>query len=81
MEYFWFVVIGVAVGVVAGRFLYGDNFGIPGDVAFGVMGALVFGVGIGFTGLATEGLAGTGMVMATIGAVLALVLRRALKSV
>lgn len=81
MEYFWFAVIGIAVGAVAGRFLHGDNFGIPGDMAFGVIGALVFGIGIGLTGFATGGLAGTGMVMATIGAVLGLVLRRALKSV
>jgi uncharacterized membrane protein YeaQ/YmgE (transglycosylase-associated protein family) len=81
LEYFWFVAIGLAVGAVGGRFLHGDNFGMSGDVAFGVVGALVFGVGLGLTGFASGGLGGTAVVVAAIGAAAALVLRRRLRSV
>lgn len=79
MEYVWFVVIGLAVGLVVGHFLQGNNFGIPGDIAFAVGGALLFGIALGASGIAPEG----GMVgkagMAVIGAFAALFLRRVLK--
>lgn len=79
MEYFWFVVIGLAVGLVVGHFLQGNNFGIPGDIAFAVGGAVLFGVTLGASGLAPEaGVAGQAG-MALIGAFVALVLRRVLK--
>jgi uncharacterized membrane protein YeaQ/YmgE (transglycosylase-associated protein family) len=81
LEYVWFAVIGLAIGLVAGYFLQGNNFGIRGDVAFGVIGALVFGVGLGASGAAPESGAGAGAAMAAVGAALALVLRRVLKSV
>ncbi len=86
MEYFWLVVIGLAVGLVSGRFLQGNNFGVTGDMIFGVIGALAFGVGLGLSGAAPEaaspGMAtGSSMVMAGMGALLALILRRVLKSI
>lgn len=81
MEYVWFVVIGSAIGLVSGRFLQGNNFGVRGDIVFGVVGALVFGAGLGASGAAPEaGLANSGL-MAAMGALLALVLRRVVKSV
>lgn len=83
LEYVWFAAIGLAVGLGLGQFLRGNDFGLRGDVVFGVIGALVFGIGLGASGLAGEGgaTAGNGAVMAGIGAVAALVLRRVLKSV
>jgi uncharacterized membrane protein YeaQ/YmgE (transglycosylase-associated protein family) len=81
MEYLWMVVVGLGVGMVMGQFLHGDNFGRRGDVAFGVMGALIFGVGLGAIDLTPDGGMGSRVVLAAIGAALALILRRVLKSV
>lgn len=83
LEYIWFAAIGLTVGLVLGQFLKGNDFGLRGDLAFGVIGALVFGVGLGASGLAGEAgpSAGNGAIMAAIGAVAALFLRRVLKSV
>ncbi|MGH8668402.1 MAG: hypothetical protein ACREUH_04140 [Burkholderiales bacterium] len=81
MEYLWMVVVGLGVGMVMGQFLHGDNFGRRGDVAFGVMGALIFGVGLGAIDLTPDGGMGSRMVLAAVGAAIALVLRRMLKSV
>ena len=83
MQYLWFAAIGLAVGLVLGQFLKGNDFGLRGDVVFGVIGALVFGIGLGASGLAGEGGATStnGAIMAAIGSVAALVLRRVLKSV
>jgi uncharacterized membrane protein YeaQ/YmgE (transglycosylase-associated protein family) len=79
MEYVWFVVIGLGVGTVAGQFLQGNNFGIRGDIAFAVGGALVAGIALGAAGIAPEsGMAGKA-VMAFTGAIFALFLRRVLK--
>lgn len=83
MEYLWFAAIGLAVGLVLGQFMKGNDFGLRGDVVFGVIGALVFGIGLGASGMAGEGgaTAANGAIMATIGSVAALVLRRVLRSV
>jgi uncharacterized membrane protein YeaQ/YmgE (transglycosylase-associated protein family) len=85
MEYVWFVVIGLVVGLVSGRFLQGNNFGVRGDVVFGVIGALAFGIGLSAVGASPEATAGVvsggKAVMAGMGALLALILRRVLKSV
>ena len=79
MEYVWFVVIGLAVGLIAGHFLQGNNFGIAGDVAFAVSGAVVFGIALGVSGIAPEGGMAGKAGMALLGAFAALFLRRVLK--
>jgi uncharacterized membrane protein YeaQ/YmgE (transglycosylase-associated protein family) len=81
MEYFWFVVIGLTVGLMVGQFLAGNNFGIPIDIMFAVTGALAGGIAFGAVGVAAEGGTGGRMVMAAMGAFFALFLRRALKVV
>jgi uncharacterized membrane protein YeaQ/YmgE (transglycosylase-associated protein family) len=81
LEYVWFVVVGLAVGLVVGRFLQGNNFGIVGDMAFAVGGALVFGIGLGASGIVPEGGVAGRVVMAGLGAIVALFLRRVMRSV
>ena len=54
MEYVWFVTVGLVVGLVVGKFLSGNNFGLQGDVIFAVTGALVGGAVLGATGLIPE---------------------------
>jgi len=79
MEFVWFAVIGLVVGLVAGQFLQGNNFGIRGDVLFSLGGALIGGVALGVSGFAPEGGMAGKAVMAIIGAFFALYLRRVLK--
>ena len=81
MEYVGIVVIGLLAGLVVGRFLAGNNFSIGGDVAFALAGALVFAIGLRATGLAPDGGAGGAAVMAAVGAIGALLLRRVLRTV
>jgi len=81
MEYFWFVVIGLAVGLVVGQFLQGNNFGVPMDIVFAVAGALAGGIAFATSGIAAEGGMGGRMVMAAMGAFFALFLRRVIKVV
>jgi uncharacterized membrane protein YeaQ/YmgE (transglycosylase-associated protein family) len=80
MEYFWFVVIGLGTGLVAGQFLQGNNFfGVRGDVAFALAGALAAGIAFSASGIAPEGGLAGKAVIAFIGAFFALFLRRVLR--
>lgn len=81
MDYVMVVVIGVAAGLVVGRFLSGNNFSLSGDVIFAVTGAVVFAFALGALGLAPDTGAGGKDVMAAIGAIAALFLRRVIKTV
>ena len=81
MEYVWYIVIGLVVGLVVGQFLQGNNFRIPMDIVFAVAGALGAGIAFAASGLSPEGSMGGRMVMAAMGAFFALFLRRALRFV
>jgi len=80
MEYVGILVIGLLAGLLVGRFLAGNNFNVAGDVAFALAGALVFAVGLRATGLAPESGVGGATVMAGMGAIGALLLRRVLRT-
>ena len=81
MEYVAIVVIGLMAGLIVGRFLAGNNFSVKGDVVFALAGALVFAVGLRATGIAPEGGPGGAAVMAAMGAIGALLLRRVLRTI
>jgi uncharacterized membrane protein YeaQ/YmgE (transglycosylase-associated protein family) len=81
MEYVGVVVISLVVGLVVGRFLAGNNFNVTGDVVFAVIGALILVFAMRATGFAPQGGAGGAAVMAAIGAIAALLLRRVLRTV
>jgi uncharacterized membrane protein YeaQ/YmgE (transglycosylase-associated protein family) len=81
MEYVGIVVIGLLVGLVVGRFLAGNNFSVKGDVVFALIGAFAFAVGLGASGIAPETGAGGASVMAGVGAIAALLLRRVIGTV
>ena len=81
MHYMVLIVIGVLAGAIAGRFIEGRDFGIPGDVVFGVLGALCFAYVFVRLQLAPDS-GGSGQdVMAAIGAIVGLYLRRVIKVV
>lgn len=80
--YVWCALIGVAVGAVLGRFIAGKGlFSFSGDILFGVTGAVIFGAGFRHLGYVPESGQAGALVMAAIGAVISVMLRRRLKSI
>lgn len=78
MDLFWFLLIGLAAGFLAGKIVKGRGFGLVGDLVVGVIGALLGGVLFGLAGLEATGLIGS-LVTATVGAVVFLYLLRRVK--
>ncbi len=76
MGFLWFILIGLAAGWLAGRVMRGSSFGAVGDIAVGVVGALIGGFLFRTLGLSLRGGLLGSLVVATIGAVLLLYLLR-----
>jgi uncharacterized membrane protein YeaQ/YmgE (transglycosylase-associated protein family) len=74
----WFLLIGIAAGWLAGRLTKGGGFGLIGDLVVGMTGALMGSYLFGFLGIRTAGLLGS-LISATIGAVVLVMLLRAIK--
>lgn len=70
---FWFLLIGIAAGWIAGKIMKGKGFGLLGNLIIGVIGALVGGFLFDIIGLEAYGLLAS-LVMATAGAVVLLFL-------
>ncbi len=72
------LLIGLAAGWLAGKFLKGHGFGLVGNLIVGVIGALIGGFVFRVLGFVSYGLIAD-LITATVGAVLFLVLLRFLK--
>ena len=77
MNIFWFILIGIAAGWLAGQIMKGGGYGVVGDLVVGVIGALVGGFLFGLLGITAGGLLGS-LIMATVGAVVLIALLRAI---
>src|SRR5262249_40938605 len=75
-----FLIIGLVAGWLAGQFVKGSGFGMLGDIIIGVVGAFIGGSLFRMLGLTAGGLIGS-LVMATIGAIVLIVILRAGKRV
>jgi uncharacterized membrane protein YeaQ/YmgE (transglycosylase-associated protein family) len=75
----WFLLIGLAAGWLAGQIMKGGGFGLLGDLIVGVIGAFLGGFLFRLLGLTASGLIGE-LVTATVGAIVLLLLLRAMKS-
>lgn len=73
-----FLAIGAIAGWLAGVLMKGGGFGLLGDIVVGIIGALVGGFLFGLLGISAGGLIGS-IVMATVGAVVLLLLIRLVK--
>ncbi|MDO8648832.1 MAG: GlsB/YeaQ/YmgE family stress response membrane protein [Candidatus Peregrinibacteria bacterium] len=71
MEIFWFIVIGIVAGWIAGLIMKGRGFGVLGDLIVGVLGAVVGGMLFRTFGVSAYGISGA-IVMAVIGAIVLL---------
>ncbi len=71
MELIWFLLIGLAAGWLAGQLTKGRGFGFVGNLAVGVLGAIIGGFIFRLVGLSAWGTCGS-LIMATLGAVILL---------
>ncbi len=78
MDFFWFILIGLAAGWFAGRITKGGGFGLLGDLVIGLIGALLGGFLFSEMGVGPSGLAGA-LITATAGAILLLLLLNLIK--
>ncbi len=67
----YFVIAGTIAGWLAGHFVKGSSFGLPGDLVIGVIGAVLGGFLFRVVGLAATGLIGE-IIVATAGAIVLL---------
>jgi len=80
MDFIWFILIGLAAGWLAGQLVKGGGFGLVGDIAVGVIGALLGGFLFSTFGVSTGGGLLGSLIVATIGAVVLLFGLRLIKS-
>jgi len=73
---FWFLIVGLIAGWLAGLLVKGGGFGVLGDILIGVSGAVIGGLLFG--GIGTRGLLGS-VFVATVGAVLLIIVGRLIK--
>ena len=79
MNVLWFLLVGGVAGWLAGVLVKGGGFGLIGDLVVGIIGALIGGLFFsGLAGFAGGGLLGS-ILVASLGAVLLLVVLRVLK--
>ena len=74
----WTIVIGILAGWLAGQIVKGRGMGVGIDLLVGIVGSVLGGWIFGLLGLAAYGLIGR-LTMAVVGAVILLLLIRALK--
>jgi uncharacterized membrane protein YeaQ/YmgE (transglycosylase-associated protein family) len=79
MNLIWFLIVGLIAGWLAGILVKGGGFGLVGDLVVGVVGAFIGGFLFSFLGLWPNGGLIGSIVVATFGAVVLLVIVRAIK--
>lgn len=78
MSFLWFCLIGLCAGWLAGQLVKGGGYGLVGDLVVGVIGAILGGFLFGLVGLQAVGMLGA-LICATVGAVVLLLIVRAIK--
>jgi len=80
MNWLWMLIIGAIAGWLAGTLVKGRGFGLIVDIIVGIIGAIIGGWVFGLLGIAGYGLIGT-LAAATVGAVILLLIIKAIKKV
>lgn len=76
MEFVWFILVGLVAGALAGMIVNGGGYGIVGDIVVGVLGALIGGYLFPQLGISVGGGLPGAVVVATIGAIVLIVVLR-----
>ena len=80
MYLIWQIVIGILAGFLAGQIMRGRGYGVLIDLLLGIVGSMLGGAVFGLLGLYSSGIIGQ-LVVATVGAVLLIVIVRKLRTV
>jgi uncharacterized membrane protein YeaQ/YmgE (transglycosylase-associated protein family) len=75
----WFVLIGLAAGWLAGQFVKGGGYGLLGDIIVGIIGAVIGGFLFSILGMSAWGGLLNRLIVATIGAIVLLLVVRQIK--
>jgi uncharacterized membrane protein YeaQ/YmgE (transglycosylase-associated protein family) len=76
----WQIVIGILAGFLAGKIMRGRGYGLLIDLLLGIVGSILGGTVFGLLGLHSSGIVGQ-LVVATVGAILLIVIVRSLRRV
>ena len=79
MNFLWFLIVGIIAGWLAGVLVKGGGFGLVGDLVVGVIGAFLGGFLFNLLGLYSSGGLIGSIVVSTVGAVVLLIIVRAIK--
>lgn len=79
MSFIWFLVVGLVAGWLAGVLVKGGGFGLVGDIVIGVIGAFLGGFLFNAAGFSADGGTIGSILVATVGAVVLLIVVRTLK--
>lgn len=80
MHWFWFILIGLTAGWLAGLIMRGHGFGAVGNIVVGIVGALVGGFLFRTLGVSAGGTLGS-LVTALVGAIVLIFLIQLFKKV
>jgi uncharacterized membrane protein YeaQ/YmgE (transglycosylase-associated protein family) len=76
---FWFILIGLIAGWLAGQFVKGSGYGVLGDIVVGMIGAVIGGFLFRAIGVSAGGGFIGSLIVATVGAVILVLVLRQLK--
>lgn len=79
MDFLWFILIGLIAGTLAGVIMKGGGYGIVGDIILGVLGSVLGGWLFQEFGVSVGGGLVANLVVATVGAVVLILILRLLK--
>ena len=80
MYLLWQIAIGILAGFLAGKIMRGRGYGLLMDLLLGIVGSILGGTLFGLLGLYSSSIVGH-LVVATVGAVLLIVIVRSLRGV
>jgi uncharacterized membrane protein YeaQ/YmgE (transglycosylase-associated protein family) len=75
-DFLWFILVGLIAGWLAGVLVKGGGFGVIGDIVVGILGALLGAFLFRSMGVSSGGGLGGSILVATIGAVVLIVILR-----
>ena len=76
----WQIAIGILAGFLAGQIMRGRGYGVLMDLLLGIVGSILGGALFNLLGLYSSGIIGQ-LVVATVGAILLIVIVRKLRTV
>ena len=75
----WIILVGLIAGWAAGKIMKGSGYGVPTDIALGIVGAIIGGFLVRLLGFEPMGGPISSIITATIGAVVLVAIARAIK--